>query len=67
MNIDFNKNENALKLQLTEMNRRLEQIHLGGGKKKIANLLTEFKKPIKMSFFLSYKTILVISYQQQQQ
>lgn len=35
MNIDFNKNEDALKLQLTEMNRRLEQIHLGGGKKKI--------------------------------
>ena len=35
MNIDFNKNEDALKLQLTEMNRRLGQIHLGGGKKKI--------------------------------
>ena len=35
MNIDFNKNEDALKLQLTEMKRRLAEINLGGGKKKI--------------------------------
>lgn len=35
MNIDFNQNEDALKLQLTEMNRRLEEIYLGGGVNKI--------------------------------
>lgn len=35
MNIDFNKNEDAIKLQIAEMKRRLAKINLGGGKKKI--------------------------------
>lgn len=35
MNIEFNKNEDAIKLKIAEMNRRLSVIGLGGGKKKI--------------------------------
>ena len=35
MDIDFNKNEDAIKLKIAEMKRRLEIISLGGGKKKI--------------------------------
>lgn len=35
MNMEFNKNEDKMKLLLSEMNQKLEQIHLGGGKKKI--------------------------------
>ncbi len=36
MDIDFNKNEDAIKLKIAEMKRRLAVISLGGGKKKIA-------------------------------
>ena len=35
MNIDFNKNEDAIKLQIANMKKRLTKINLGGGKKKI--------------------------------
>jgi 3-methylcrotonyl-CoA carboxylase beta subunit len=35
MNIDFNKNEDALKLSLGDMRQRLEKIYEGGGKKSI--------------------------------
>jgi len=35
MNIEFNKNEDAIKLKIAEMKRRLSIISLGGGKKKI--------------------------------
>ncbi|HET9057645.1 MAG TPA: carboxyl transferase domain-containing protein [Chitinophagaceae bacterium] len=35
MNIEFNKNEDTLKLSLAEMHRRLEKIYEGGGKKAI--------------------------------
>jgi len=35
MDINFNKNEDAIKLKVAEMKRRLEKISLGGGKKKI--------------------------------
>ncbi len=35
MNIDFNKNEDAIKLQIAYMKKRLAKINLGGGKKKI--------------------------------
>lgn len=35
MNIEFNKNEDAIKFKIAEMNRRLSEIRLGGGKKKI--------------------------------
>lgn len=35
LDIDFNQNEDAYKLLLTKLNRRLEKIHLGGGQKKI--------------------------------
>jgi 3-methylcrotonyl-CoA carboxylase beta subunit len=35
MDINFNKNEDAIKLKVAEMKRRLEKISLGGGKMKI--------------------------------
>ena len=35
MNIEFNKNEDAIKLKIAEMNRRLSEIRRGGGRKKI--------------------------------
>ena len=35
MNIDFNKNEDAIKLQIADMKKKLAKINLGGGKKKI--------------------------------
>ena len=35
MNIDFNKNEDAMKLQITDMKKKLTKINLGGGKEKI--------------------------------
>ncbi len=35
MNIEFNKNEDAMKLLLAEMNLRIDKIMQGGGKKKI--------------------------------
>jgi 3-methylcrotonyl-CoA carboxylase beta subunit len=35
MNIEFNKNEDALKLSLGDMRQRLEKIYEGGGKKSI--------------------------------
>lgn len=35
MNIDFNRNEDALKMMLSEMRQRLQKIHEGGGKKAI--------------------------------
>ena len=34
--INFNKNEDKMKLMISEMERRLDKIYLGGGKKKIA-------------------------------
>lgn len=35
MDIEFNKNEDAMKLLVSQMKRRLEKIHLGGGEKNI--------------------------------
>src|SRR5690606_36855217 len=35
MNIEFNRNEDAMKLSLGEMRRRLDKIYEGGGKKAI--------------------------------
>jgi len=35
MDVNFNKNEDALKLLVSEMKRRLGQVKLGGGQKKI--------------------------------
>src|SRR5689334_13926730 len=35
MNLEFNKNEDKLKLSLSEMRKRLEKIYEGGGKKAI--------------------------------
>jgi acetyl-CoA carboxylase carboxyltransferase component len=35
MNIEFNRNEDAMKLSLSEMRRRLDKIYEGGGKKAI--------------------------------
>ncbi len=36
MDIEFNKNEDAMKLMISEMNQKLQKIYLGGGKEKIA-------------------------------
>ena len=36
MNLEFNKNEDVMKLSLSEMRQRLEKIYEGGGKKAIA-------------------------------
>ncbi|HET6995910.1 MAG TPA: carboxyl transferase domain-containing protein [Chitinophagaceae bacterium] len=33
MNIEFNKNEDAMKMQLSDMRKKLEKIYQGGGKK----------------------------------
>ena len=35
MNIDFNRNEDAMKMMLSEMRQRLQKIYEGGGKKSI--------------------------------
>src|SRR6266550_1935890 len=35
MNIELNRNEDAIKLTLSEMKQRLSKIHEGGGKKAI--------------------------------
>ena len=35
MNIEYNRNEDAMKLSLGEMRRRLDKIYEGGGKKAI--------------------------------
>ena len=35
MNIEFNKNEDDMKLAISRMNQHLEKIKLGGGKKAI--------------------------------
>lgn len=36
MNLEFNKNEDQMKLLISEMNQKLQKIYLGGGKEKIA-------------------------------
>ena len=35
MDINHNKNEDAMKQRIVKMNQKLDKIHLGGGKKKI--------------------------------
>src|SRR5215471_9301935 len=35
VNIEFNRNEDAMKMSLSDMQKRLDKIHLGGGKKSI--------------------------------
>ncbi len=35
MNIEFNKNEDSMKLLLSQMDKRLDKVHLGGGKARI--------------------------------
>lgn len=35
MNIDFNRNEDVMKLMISNMEKKLEKIYLGGGKKRI--------------------------------
>jgi acetyl-CoA carboxylase carboxyltransferase component len=35
VNIEFNKNEDAMKMSLSDMQKRLDKIYLGGGKKSI--------------------------------
>jgi 3-methylcrotonyl-CoA carboxylase beta subunit len=41
--LNFNKNEDAYRLLLSDLRRKLDQIHLGGGKKKIAKQQEEGK------------------------
>ena len=35
MNLEFNKNEDAMKQLIYQMKTKLEKVHLGGGKKNI--------------------------------
>ncbi|MBL7744532.1 MAG: hypothetical protein JNN00_13765, partial [Chitinophagaceae bacterium] len=35
MNIEFNKNEDAMKMAMSDIKRKLEKIYQGGGKKAI--------------------------------
>ena len=39
--LEKNKNEDAIKLAISKVNRRLEKIYLGGGQKKIDKLKRE--------------------------
>ena len=34
-NLDFNKNEDTIKLKISELKKKLAKIHLGGGQKSI--------------------------------
>ena len=43
MNLEFNKNEDANKLMLSEMKRKFELVSLGGGQKRIDKLHSEGK------------------------
>lgn len=43
MNLEFNKNEDALKLSVSNLNRKLEKIYQGGGLKKLEKLQAEGK------------------------
>ena len=43
MNLEFNKNEDANKLSVSNLNRKLEEIYKGGGQKKLDKLKTENK------------------------
>jgi len=43
MNLEFNKNEDALKLSVSNLNRKLEKIFQGGGLKKLEKLKAEGK------------------------
>jgi len=69
MNIEFNRNEDKMKQSLSEMNRRLEKIYEGGGKKaiekqkeknkltpreRIAYLVDEGKRFIEIGAFAGY-------------
>ncbi len=38
MKLEFNKNEDAMKLLISDMNQKLDKVHLGGGLKKIEKL-----------------------------
>ena len=37
MDIKFNKNKDENQLLVSELNRKLQKVHLGGGEKKIAS------------------------------
>jgi acetyl-CoA carboxylase carboxyltransferase component len=43
MNLEFNKNEDKMKLLISNMERKLEKIYEGGGKKRIEKLHSEGK------------------------
>lgn len=43
MDIEFNKNEDKMKMMLSDLNRRLKKTYLGGGEKKIEKLHAQGK------------------------
>ena len=47
MKMEFNKNEDAIKFKIAEMNRRLSEIRLGGGKKKIEKEHSKVKLTVR--------------------
>ena len=64
MNIEFNRNEDAMKMLLSDMRQRLQKIYEGGGKKAIEkqkekNKLTP-RQLIRISLLLRSALSLVI-------
>jgi acetyl-CoA carboxylase carboxyltransferase component len=47
MDLDFNKNEDALKLAVAKLNKRLEQIKLGGGEAKLKKMVQKGQMPAR--------------------
>ena len=43
MDLEFNKNEDSMRLLVSSLDRKLEQVFLGGGEKRIAKLHAEGK------------------------
>ena len=43
MNIEFNKNEDNMKLLVSELRQKINKIKLGGGKKKLTNCMGKEK------------------------
>ncbi len=43
MNLEFNKNDDDMRLRISDMERKLSEIHLGGGKKRIEKMHAQGK------------------------
>ena len=43
MNLEFNKNDDKMRLRISELNRKLDKVYQGGGEKRIAKLHSQGK------------------------